>query len=93
MQGHSTDKKDFRVDCIISAGELDESGYRFKNNDLRVLEVAKHNVPYSEFESWLDSAETSKRRLELEKIGRERVGMNYEVNLFCTTASENKDAK
>ena len=93
MQGHSTGKKDFRVDCIISAGELDEGGYRFKDNDLRVLEVAKRNVPYSEFESWLDSAKTSKRRLELERIGRERVGMKYEVNLFCTTASEDKDAK
>jgi len=81
-------KEDFLVDCMISAGELDESGYKFLDNDLRVLEVARHNVPYSEFEEWEVSPEFRKRMRELERIGRERFGqdywMKYHVCHFCT---------
>ena len=82
-------KEDFLVDCIISAGELDKSGHRFLDNDLKVYEVVKHNVPYSEFLKWNNSIECLNRILELEKIGRERFGdeyyMKYIVCHYCTS--------
>lgn len=82
-------KEDFLVDCVIQAGELDESGYHFKKNDLYVVEVAKHNVPYSEFSKWIISDERFKRQRELEAKAKERFGeeywMKYEVCCFCTS--------
>ena len=84
-------KEDFLVDCIIQAGELDKSGYRFVDNDLHVVEVAKHNVPYSQFLEWSGSFECMKRVRELEEIGRKKFGpdyyMKYSVNFFCTSPS------
>ena len=84
--------KDFMVDCMITAGELDKSGYRFLDNDLKVVEVAKHNVPYSEFLEWIDSEECRKRIRELEQIGRDRFcedyWMKYRVCHFCTSPSK-----
>ena len=74
---------------MITAGELDESGYHFLDNDLRVLEIAKHNVPYSEFKEWELSPEFWNRIKELENIGRDRFGedywMKYHVCWFCTS--------
>ena len=82
-------KDDHRVDCIFQAGELDKSGYSFLDNDLKVFEVAKHNVPYSEFKKWKESPEFWKRKQELEDIGRKRFGedywMKYRVCHFCTS--------
>ena len=82
--------KDFMVDCMITAGELDPNWYgHFLNNDLRVSEVAKHNVPYSEFLEWKYSAECLNRLQELEEIGRKRFGddywLKYKVCYFCTS--------
>ena len=81
--------EDFLVDCMISAGELDDSGYHFLDNDLRVLEVALHNVPYSRFKEWELSSEFWSRKQELERIGRQRFGadywMKYRVCHFCTS--------
>lgn len=85
-------KKDFLVDCVIQAGELDESGYHFKKNDLYVVEVAKHNVPYSEFRKWIISDERFKRESELEAKAKEHWGKeywkHYEVCCFCTTPAK-----
>ena len=85
-------KEDFLVDCVIQAGELDESGYRFKKNDLYVVEVAKHNVHYSEFKKWIISDEKFKRQRELEAKAKERFGeeywMKYQVCCFCTSPSK-----
>ena len=51
-------KEDFMVDCIITAGESDPKHYgKWLDNDLRHYEVAKHNVPYSEFKKWMLSNE------------------------------------
>lgn len=84
--------KNFMVDCVFTAGELDESGHRFKDNDLKVFEIAKHNVPYSEFQNWKLSPEFWKRKQELEQIGRDRFGkdywMKYQVCYFCTSPSK-----
>ena len=81
--------EDFLVDCMISAGELDDSGYHFLDNDLKVLEVALHNVPYSRFKEWELSPEFWSRKQELERIGRQRFGadywMKYRVCHFCTS--------
>ena len=83
------EKEDFLVDCMITAGELDGTGHRFLNNELKVVEVAKHNVPYSEFLNWTSSSELQKRKRELELIGREKFGpdyyMKYCVCYFCTS--------
>ena len=77
-------------DCMITAGELDESGHHSLDNDLKVVEVAKHNVTYEQFQEWKFSSEMAKRMQELEKVGRDRFGpdywMKYEVCYFCTTA-------
>ena len=85
-------QEDFLVDCVITAGELDESGYRFKNNDLNVFETVKHNVPYSEFVRWISSPERFRRERELYAKAKERFGetswMKYEVCCFCTSPSE-----
>lgn len=82
-------KEDFLVDCIITAGELDESGYMFLDNDLKVHEIVKHNVPYSEFLRWSNSIECLNRIMELERIGREKLGdeyyMKYTVCHYCTS--------
>lgn len=82
------EKEDFLVDCMITAGELDESGYHFFDNGLKVVEVAKSNVPYSEFLRWQYSDECWNRLKELEDIGREHFGkdywMKYRVCHFCT---------
>ena len=84
------EKEDFLVDCVITAGESDPDHYgKWLDNDLRHHEVAKHNVPYSEFLKWMDSPERWKRVQELEKIGKDRFGkdywMKYQVCCFCTT--------
>jgi hypothetical protein len=83
------EKDDFLVDAVISAGELSESGYTYLDNELRVVEVAKHNIPYSEFLEWLGSPERRKRVRELKNIGIERFGkdyfLKYEVCCFCTS--------
>lgn len=85
-------KDDFRVDIIINAGELDESGYHFKDNDLKYHEVVKHNVLHSEFLQWLNSDERWNKQRALEAKARERLGreywMHYEVCCFCTTAAK-----
>ena len=84
------EKEDYLVDCMIMAGELDPNWYgHFLDNELHVVEVAKHNVPYSEFQNWLGSPEMWKRVRELESIGREKFGpdyhMKYSVCYFCTS--------
>ena len=80
---------DFRVDIMITAGELDESGHRYLDNDMRVVEVVKHNVPYSEFREWCGSAEWKARIQELQRIGEDRFGqdhwLKYDISYFCTT--------
>lgn len=85
-------KDDFLVDIIINAGELNESGYNFKDNDLKHHEVVKHNVLYSEFRDWLLSDDRFKRENALKDKARERWGkewwMHYEVCCFCTTAAK-----
>ena len=84
------EEKDFLVDCMITAGELDPHwpGH-FLDNDLKVVEVAKHNVLYSEFLEWRFSPECLSRIQELERVGRERFGedywMKYRVCHFCTS--------
>ena len=82
-------KEDFLVDCMITAGELDKTGHYFLDNDLKVTEVAKHNIPYSKFNEWMISPERWKRVRELEQIGKDRFGedwwMKYEVCSFCTS--------
>lgn len=87
-------EKDFLVDCMITAGELDPDWpEHFLDNDLKVVEVAKHNVPYSEFLEWRFSSECLSRIQELERIGRERFGedywMKYRVCHFCTSPFKN----
>ena len=86
-------KEDFLVDCMITAGELDPNWHgHFLDNDLHVVEVAKHNVPYSEFSRWIVSDERFKRQRELEAKAKERFGdgywTKYEVCCFCTTPSK-----
>ena len=86
-------KEDFLVDCMFTAGELDPNWYgHFLDNELRVVEVAKHNVPYSKFLEWTYSPEFEKRKQELERIGREKFGpdyyMKYRVCYFCTSPHE-----
>lgn len=83
-------KDDFLVDCIITAGESDPDHYgKWLDNDLRYHEVARHNVPYSQFMEWMNSPERWKRVRELEQIGKDRFGedwwMKYEVCCFCTS--------
>lgn len=86
-------KEDFLVDCMITAGELDPDRYgHFLDNDLRHREVAKHNIPYSQFNEWMNSPEHWKQVQELEQIGKDRFGndywMKYKVCCFCTTPSK-----
>jgi len=85
-------QKDFLVDCVITAGELDDGGYRFKDNDLNVFETVKHNVPYSEFERRISSPERFSRERELYAKAKERFGetywIKYEVCCFCTSPSK-----
>ena len=83
-------KEDHLVDCVITAGELEQNLYgHFLDNELHVVEVAKHNVPYSQFKEWMDSPELWKRVQELEQIGKDRFGedywMKYKVCCFCTS--------
>ena len=80
-----------RFDCIISAGEIDPNHYgKFLDNELRVIEVVKHNVTGEEAQEWLKSTERFKRVFELERIGREKFGfdswMKYDVNSYFTLA-------
>ena len=81
-------KKDFLVDCVIQSGELDESGYRFKDNEWYCVEVVKHNVLHSEFLQWLNSDERWNKQRGLEAKAIERWGKeywkHYEVCCFCT---------
>lgn len=88
-------KKDFRVDCVISAGVLDKKGHMFLEDENRVYEVVRHNVPYSEFEKWLDSAECRERLQKLRDEGRKRFGFRYCVNAYCTDpqTDNKKEAK
>ena len=83
------EKEDFLVDCVVQAGELDKSGYHFKDNDLYHVEVVKHNVPHSEFMRWIHSTErwNKQRELEAKAIERwgEHWGLHYEVCCFCTS--------
>ena len=86
-------KEDFMVDCIITAGESDPDHYgKWLDNDLRHYEVAKPNVPYSEFLRWMGSTERWERVKALEQIGRDRFGkdywMKYRVCCFCTRPSK-----
>ena len=80
--------EDFLVDCVITAGELDNSGHKFLDNDLKVKVVALHNVPYSRFKEWEASPGLHSRIKELEQIGRQRFKadywMKYRVCYFCT---------
>ena len=85
--------KDFMVDCVITAGELDPNWYgHYIDNELKVVEIVKHNVPYSEFLNWSESEECWKRIKELEQIGKDKFGedywMKYSVCHFCTTPSK-----
>ena len=80
-----------RFDCIISAGERDPNRYgKYLDNEMRVLEVVKHNVTEREAKDWLVSMERLKRVLELEELGRIKFGsdywMKYSVNYYYTTA-------
>jgi len=82
-----------RFDCIISAGERDPNRYgKYLDNEMRVVEFAKHNVTEKEAKEWLGSIERIKRILELEEIGRKKFGpdywMKYSVNYYYTTASK-----
>lgn len=86
-------KEDFLVDCVITAGESDPNWYgHWLDNDLKHFEVAKHNVPYSQYKEWMTSPERWKRVRELEQIGKDRFGkdwwMKYQVCCFCTTPSK-----
>ena len=85
--------KDFMVDCMITAGELDKSGYCFVDNDLKVSKVVHHNVPYSKFLEWDKSDECWQLIRALERKGRERFGddywMKYRVCHFCTLPHKN----
>ena len=81
-------------DCIISAGERDPNRYgKYYDNEMRVIEVVKHNVTEKEAKEWLTSIERLKRVLELEEIFRKKFGpdywMTHTVNYYYTTA--NKD--
>ena len=85
--------KDFMVDCVITAGELDPNRRgHYIDNELRVLEIVKHTVPYSEFLNWSVSEECWKRIKELEQIGRDKFGedywIKYSVCHFCTLTSK-----
>lgn len=86
-------KEDILVDAVITAGELDQSGHQFLDNDLKVFEIAKHNIPYSEFLSWMTSTERWKRTMELEHIGQERFGTDYwkKYKVCCYCTSPHKD--
>ena len=87
-----TGRKDFNVNCVIQAGELDKSGYRYIKNDLYLCEVVKHNVKYSEFLEWVASSDRLKREQELYRKAKERFGddylMKYMVCAFCTLPSK-----
>lgn len=87
-----------RFDCIISAGELDPNWYgHYLDNDMRVIEVVKHNVTQAEVDKWFGSIERIKRIQELREVGRKKFGrdywMKYSVDSFFTTAhkGENND--
>jgi hypothetical protein len=80
-----------RFDCIISAGERDPDRYgKYYDNEMRVIEVVKHNVTEKEAKAWLESIERIKSVQELEEIGRKKFGrdywMKYSVNFYYTTA-------
>jgi hypothetical protein len=80
-----------RFDCIISAGEGDPNRYgKFLDNEMRVLEVVKHNVTQEEVNEWLQSTDRIKRIQELEEVGRKKFGrdywMKYSVNSYFTLA-------
>lgn len=85
-------KEDFLIDFIVSAGELTDDGFHFKDNDLRFKKVLKHSIPYSKFEDALLSSERWRIQKELEAKARERFGveywMKYQVCFFCTSAAE-----
>lgn len=85
-------KEDFLVDFIVTAGELTDDGYNFKDNDLKFKKVLKHSIPYSKYEEVLLSSERWLLQKELEAKARERFGeeywMKYQVCVFCTTASK-----
>ena len=89
-------KDDFLVDCMITAGESDPDHYgKWLDNNLRHCEVAKSNIPYSQFLDWANSKECLKRVMELEKIGRDKLGedywMRYSVCCFCTMHVDKKE--
>ena len=86
-------KEDFLVDVIMTAGELTDDGYRFKDNDLKFRKVLKHNVPYSKFNDVCLSAERFRLQKEQTERAKERFveeyWMKHEVCVFCTSASKN----
>ena len=91
-----TQSKEDRFDCIITAGQIDHEHYgHFVKNDLRVREVAKHNVTLQEAQAWLGSLERWERTSELEEFGRKKFGKDYwmewKVCHFFTTASKDKE--
>ena len=96
MKRHKAQKQqEDRFDCMITAGQIDHKRYgHFVENDLRVCEVAKHNVTLQEAQAWLNSPECWKRICELEDFGREKFGkehwMEWEVCHFFTMASKDK---
>ena len=81
-------------DCIIQAGELDESGYHYLDNDLYLVETAKHNVTLAEVNQWLGSPECMKRIHELEDMAAERFGEHfhakYSANYFFCSADKDE---
>ena len=66
-------------DCIIQAGELDKSGYRYLRNALYVCETAKHNVSLAEAKEWLGSPACMKRIYELEAMAAEKLGEHFRL--------------
>lgn len=94
-QSDAQPEEEARFDCMITAGQRDHDWYgHFLDNDLRVCEVAKHNVTLQEAQEWLHSEERWKRTRELEEIGRKKFGEDhwreYAVCCFFTTASKDE---
>ena len=83
-------KDDFLVDVIMTAGELTDDGYHFKDNDLKFKKVLKHSIPYSKYEKVLLSPGRWRIQKELEAKAKERFReeywMKYRVCVFCTSA-------
>ena len=90
-------REDFLVDVIMTAGELTDDGYHFKDNDLKFKKVIKHNVPYSKFKDVLLSPERWRLEKEQKERARKRFGdeywMKHCVCVFYTTATKEEEEK